>query len=187
MRTPKFVLAAVVSVAALAPVHDADAALNAYMKLRGQKQGDMKGGVTIKGREGAIKVLSVSHEVVTPREAASGLPTGKRQHKPFTFVVELDRAAPLLYTALTTNERLSSLELEFYGPNSKGVEAALYRVSLAGASLANIELRSPTEHDPPGARETLRLTVTYQKITWVWIEGGITATDEWDSPVSKGL
>ena len=38
----------------------ADAALNAYLKLKGQKQGEIKGSVTQKGREGAIAVIAVS-------------------------------------------------------------------------------------------------------------------------------
>jgi len=32
--------------------------------------------------KGKMEVYGFSHEVVSPRDAASGLPTGKRQHKP---------------------------------------------------------------------------------------------------------
>jgi hypothetical protein len=35
-------------------------------------------------------------EVVSPRDAASGLPTGKRQHKPMTITKELDKSTPKL-------------------------------------------------------------------------------------------
>ena len=52
-------------------------ALNAYLKLTGQKQGDIQGGVTQKGREGKIMVIAVSHEIVSPRDANSGQATGK--------------------------------------------------------------------------------------------------------------
>lgn len=75
-------------------------ALNAYLKLKGQKQGDVKGSVTQKGRENKIMVIAVSHEVVSPRDMASGLPSGKRQHKPFLVTKELDKSSPLLYKAL---------------------------------------------------------------------------------------
>jgi hypothetical protein len=30
--------------------------------------------------------LNVAHSVVSPRDAASGLPTGKRMHKPFVLL-----------------------------------------------------------------------------------------------------
>jgi hypothetical protein len=36
-------------------------------------------------------------EIVSPRDSASGLPTGKRQHKPLTITKELDRSSPLLF------------------------------------------------------------------------------------------
>jgi hypothetical protein len=32
---------------------------------------------------------------VTPRDAASGLPTGKRMHKPFSLSLDLDLPAPV--------------------------------------------------------------------------------------------
>ena len=72
-------------------------ALNAYLKLKGQKQGEIKGSVTQKGREDKIMVIAVSHEIISPRDPASGLPTGKRMHKPFVITKELDKshAAPL--------------------------------------------------------------------------------------------
>ena len=34
--------------------------------------------------------------VISPRDAASGLPTGKRMHKPFVITKELDKASPML-------------------------------------------------------------------------------------------
>jgi len=72
-------------------------ALNAYMKITGETQGDIVGSVTQSGREDSIMVIGTTHEVVSPRDAASGLPTGKRQHKPFTITKEVDKSSPLLY------------------------------------------------------------------------------------------
>ena len=39
-------------------------------------------------------VISFEQEIVSPRDAASGLPTGKRMHKPFVITKELDRSSP---------------------------------------------------------------------------------------------
>ncbi|MGB5485766.1 MAG: type VI secretion system tube protein TssD, partial [Lysobacterales bacterium] len=72
-------------------------ALNAYLNLTGETQGKINGSVTRAGREDSIKVIAVNHEVASPRDAASGLPTGKRQHKPFTITKEVDESSPLLY------------------------------------------------------------------------------------------
>lgn len=38
--------------------------------------------------------ISFEQEVVSPRDVASGLPTGKRMHKPFVITKELDRNSP---------------------------------------------------------------------------------------------
>ena len=47
-------------------------------------------------------VRQASYSIASPRDAASGLPTGKRQHKPFTFVKEWGPATPQLRTMKTT-------------------------------------------------------------------------------------
>ena len=70
-------------------------ALNAYLKLKGQKSGEVKGSVTQKGRENSIMVIAVEHEIISPRDAASGLPTGKRHHKPLTITKEVDKSSPV--------------------------------------------------------------------------------------------
>ena len=46
-------------------------ALNAYLTLKGQKQGTIHGSVTQKGREGSIAVIAIEHEIVSPRDAGS--------------------------------------------------------------------------------------------------------------------
>src|SRR4051812_46536780 len=91
-------------------------ALNAYLNLKGQKQGDIKGSVTQKGREGKIMVIAVSHEIISPRDSASGLPTGKRQHKPMVITKELDKSSPLLQGCLSNNENITTWELQFWTP-----------------------------------------------------------------------
>ena len=38
-------------------------------------------------------LISFDQEIVSPRDAASGLPTGKRMHKPFVITKELDKSS----------------------------------------------------------------------------------------------
>ena len=45
----------------------------------------------------------MSHEIVSPRDPATGLPTGKRQHKPLTIRMEVDKAIPKLQDATGGN------------------------------------------------------------------------------------
>ncbi len=166
-------------------------ALNAYLKLKGQKQGDIKGSVTQKGREGSIMVIAVSHEVVSPRDAASGLPTGKRQHKPFVITKELDKSSPLLYNALCNNENISEWQLQFWSPQLSaatgvGQEKQHFTVKLTNANIASIDFRMANNKHPELMKfaEYEEVAFTYQKIEWTWNEGGITAMDDWEAPVA---
>jgi len=97
-------------------------ALNAYMRLTGDTQGEIKGSVTQAGREDSIMVIAYNHEVESARNASTGLATGKRQHKPLTVTKEIDKSTPLLMTALTNNENLREVVLQFWQPSRSGRE-----------------------------------------------------------------
>jgi type VI secretion system secreted protein Hcp len=161
-------------------------ALNAYLKLKGQKSGEIKGSVTQKGREGKIMVIAVSHDIVSPRDAASGLPTGKRMHKPFVITKELDKSSPLLYNLLVHNENITEWELQFWQPSATGAEKQHYTVKLLNANIASIDFRMANNKHPDLMKfsEYEEVAFTYQKITWTWVDGGITAEDDWEAPVS---
>src|SRR5512139_1153233 len=165
-------------------------ALNAYLRLKGQKQGEIKGSMTQKGRENSIMVIAVSHEIMSPRDPASGLPTGKRMHKPFVVTKELDKASPLLYSTLVNNENISEWELKHYTPQVKaqqvvGTEVNHYTVRLINANIASINFRMPNNRNPDLMKyaEFEEIAFTYQKIIWTWTEGGITAEDDWETPL----
>ena len=132
-------------------------ALNAYLKLKGAKQGQIKGSVTQKGREDKIMVVAVNHEVVSPRDPASGLPTGKRMHKPFVITKELDKATPLLYNVLTNNENITEWELQFWAPQTKaggsvGTEVQHYTVKLTNANISSIQFKLLNNKNPDFAK-----------------------------------
>jgi type VI secretion system secreted protein Hcp len=157
-------------------------ALDAYMTLKGNVSGDIKGSVTTPGHEGAIRVVAVQHEITSPRDAQSGLPTGRRQHKPFVVTKELDRSSPILYRMLATNETITSLVVKFMasaGPSGATVND--YTVTLTNASIADITFVMPSTVDATLSKspELDRVSFTYQKIEWTWTEGGISASDDW--------
>ena len=162
-------------------------ALNAYLKLKGQKQGEIKGSVTQKGRENKIMVIAVSHEIASPRDPASGLATGKRMHKPFVITKELDKSSPLLYKALCTNENITEFELQFWSPNTRGAlgagtEMQNYTVKLTNANIVDIRFSMLNNKNPELVKfaEYEEVAFTYQKIDWTWVDGGITSSDDWE-------
>jgi type VI secretion system secreted protein Hcp len=166
-------------------------ALNAYLKLKGQKTGLVKGSVTQKGRENLIMVIAVNHGIVSPRDAASGLPTGKRMHKPLVITKELDKSSPVLYNMLCTNENITEFVLDFWAPKNTGraggagIEFQHFTIKLTNASIAGINFAMLNNKNPELVKyaEYEEITFTYQKIEWTWKEGNITAMDDWEAPV----
>lgn len=163
-------------------------ALNAYLSLKGEKQGEIKGSVTQKGREGKIMVIAVEHGVTSPRDVASGQATGKRMHKPFVITKELDMSSPLLYAALVSNEVIPTWELQFWAPQANtsvgggsGAEVMRYTVRLTNASISDIRFCMLNNKNPELVRyaEFEEVSFVYQRIDWTWVMGGKTSGDDW--------
>jgi type VI secretion system secreted protein Hcp len=161
----------------------ANAAENIHVAIKGQKTGDIQGD----NADGTIAGLASEHSIVSPRDPASGLPTGRRQHKPFTIVKSLDKSTPLLYQVLVTNENLPTVTLKFYKPAVAGGKPVVYyTVTLTNASISSIRDWKPNTRDLSADRagDLEEVSFTYQKITWTYADGGVTAEDDWEAPVN---
>ena len=145
-----------------------------YLKIKGSKQGEIKGEVTEKGKEGSMRVNAYQHEISSPRDAASGQATGRRQHKPLVITKELDKASPLLYKALTTNEVLPEVTLLFYRNANTGKQDQYFTIALTDGTISGI--KSWTDDKGVPMEE---VSFTYQKIVWTYTNGGITHEDTW--------
>ena len=158
-------------------------ALNAYLKLEGEIQGEVVGGVTQAGREGSMEIYDVRHGVVAPVDAASGLPTGKRQHKPVTVTKPIDKASPVLQQILYDNETLTDFRLDFYRPSASGAEVQFYTIELVGAAIVSIQLDMANNRYDEGLALPVqeRVSFTYQKIITTYPDGGISAEDDWSA------
>lgn len=157
----------------------------AFLKCIGTQQGAFEGPVTTKGYEKSVGVDVSGHAVISPRDAASGLPTGKRQHKPFTITKSVDKTTPLFYKALVNNENLTSCTIKFVRPSDAGTLDNYYTVKLTNASLASLDFKKGDARAGAGRfGEYEEVSFTYQKIEWTITDGGITAQDDWESPVS---
>ena len=156
-------------------------ALTAYLRVVGSKQGEIKGSVTQKGREGRIAVIAMSHEFLSPRDPASGMATGKRQHKPLAVTKEMDRASTGLRTMLIGNEVAKEWELQFFRPAPTGQETQYFTIRLTGAVIASLEMTMPNNKraDLAGLETYEEVEFVYQKIEWTWVDGGLVAMDDW--------
>jgi len=160
-------------------------ALNAYLRLAGETQGDILGSVTQAGREDSIMVVAYDHQVISPRDAASGLPTGRRQHMPLVITKEIDKSTPLLAYSLTNNENIVVFELQFWQPSTTGAENQFYTVKLYNASISSIKQEMLNNKYPENMqhKEREKVAFCYQKIEWIFVDGGITAEDDWEAPM----
>jgi len=165
-------------------------ALNAYLTVVGQKQGQIVGSVTQKGREKSILVHAFESQITSPRDAASGLATGKRQHQPIRILKEIDKSSPLLWNALVSNENLTSCVLKFFTTGlapaaGAGVEVQSYTVTLTNANISSMRQTMMENEIAGNAGLPLleEVMMTYQKIQWAWNDGGITAMDDWQAGI----
>lgn len=158
-------------------------AQSAFLSVTGQRQGKIKGPVTLPGRKDMIQVIAGNHEVVSPRDTASGLPTGQRMHKPLTIVKEVDcSSSPRLMNVLVTNENLIDVSLQFWQQDRAGRDVLFYTIRLVNAGISDIRLLlsfdGTTQHP---VRE--EITFVYQNITWTCEPGGTSVSDDWEARV----
>jgi type VI secretion system secreted protein Hcp len=134
---------------------------------------------TASSGEHHIDIIGWNHEVASPRDAASGLPTGKRQHKPFTVIKETDRSTPILANLLLKNESITSWELRCWKPGRNGKRFQLYKtVTLTNPVVVGVANESALENRTHGY-ELEKLEFTYEHIKWYYHESDVTVEDDW--------
>jgi type VI secretion system secreted protein Hcp len=140
------------------------------------------GPITGDGPDGSVVVLGFEHEIISPRDPATGQATGRRQHKPVRIVKSIDKSSPLLYRAIATNEILPTVEFRFRRSTEKGAEI-YYKVTLTNASIAAIRQWKPNTRDLSADRagDLEEVSFTYQTITWRFEEGGVEESDTWET------
>jgi type VI secretion system secreted protein Hcp len=108
-----------------------------------------KGGSFRTAAKGPIHGLKLGHKILTPRnlgfeiqsvsprDAASGLPSGKRQHSPLTITTESDGSHSLL-SGLSRNQAFAKVVLYFWNTNGRGKpETLAHTVELTNAEIAS--------------------------------------------------
>lgn len=160
---------------------NAHAALNAYLYMIGNKTGQIKGSVTQKGRENSIMVIAYSHNISVPIDTASRLQPGKFAHAPLMITKEVDKSTPLLYSMLVNNEGIKDFRLEFWQPSGSGKEQQHFTIRLTNAHIVSIRSEMLNNKYPENMQHKERevISFSYEKITWIIMDGGITASADW--------
>jgi type VI secretion system secreted protein Hcp len=123
----------------------AQAAPEFYVSITGAIQGPFNGEVTRKGFEGKIAGLNFDYSVVIPRDPASGTATGKRSHKPIRIKKAWGAASTQLFNALTKNEMLTVIVIDFMGLDpATGALILDHTIKLTNAFVSSIAHNSET-------------------------------------------
>ncbi len=150
--------------AVLLPAVRAMAAINAYMIIDAKSE-KMKGDPSRASSPERINLISV------PRDAQSGMATGKRMHKPFTITKEVDMASPSLKQSLAKGSALGNVTIVFEGAGP-GTAKTAQKIVLTNAMVTGIQMVGKSE----------QITFDYQTIEVTYVNGGKSATDDWESP-----
>jgi type VI secretion system Hcp family effector len=121
-----------------------------------------------------VSIVDLDWSVISPRDAATGQATGKRQHKPLVITVPADPSTVLLLHAIITNENLSTVTI---GLIHQGGTSPYMTISLTNGSVASFHRLTD------GGEEYDEISLTYQSIEVSWL-GGPSTTDDWDPPIS---
>lgn len=171
--------AAVVVVPGSAQNATAEAGTPIYGTCTGQKQGVIQGSATARGHERQIAITNLDYGVSVPRDAASGLPTGRRQYKPVSIVKRTDASSIPFANALSENENLTSCTFHFFKTDAAGRTVEYQRMVLTNASLS--------DHTFSGVQvgsDTETWKFIFQTITVTDLTNNKVFTDDWEQPVS---
>jgi type VI secretion system secreted protein Hcp len=157
-----------------------------HLKLKGVKQGDMKGesSQTSLGRADTIECFSFQMGVVSAYDLATGQATGRRQWEQLRIHKHYDRASPMIMQALTTNEQVDGTFTFFRpDPTGDGTMQAFYTVEFSRGRVTSWRQIVPDTTDPENKGEH-----PYEEVTFVFGKVVVSnqaaktqASDDWTS------
>jgi|SRR5688572_23565372 len=154
--------------------NDAHAALNSYLVLKGQKTGDIKAKSA--SGDGSVKVTAFSYEIISPRDAASGLPTGKRQHKPFTVTIPVEKDLTGILIGLLAEKE--TLEGTLVAKKKKGGAQVEYMtIKLSDCMVTSYRVETDAKGD-----DVIVLSLVYQKIEGKYADGTVFLSETVQAP-----
>ena len=130
----------------------------AFMKL-----GDIKGEATDAAHKEWINLSSFAHGITEQRDSASGLPTGKRQHKPVVVTKPVDKATPLMLALLTQGGSVPFVRLDFV---TTGPRPRYYQITLEDVLISSYQSAGSGGGEAP----TESFSLNYEKIKWTYTE-----------------
>jgi type VI secretion system secreted protein Hcp len=152
-----------------------------YLKANGS---DVKGESTQTSleRQDSIECLYYEQQVITAREAGSGMATGRRQYQPLLIRKRIDKSSPLIAKALTENQAIEA-QFKFFRPNPSGdgTTEQFFTVAIKQGRVASIKQVNPDTIVPATSTEPPmeEVAFVFHTIAWTYTNGGVTHEDNW--------
>jgi type VI secretion system secreted protein Hcp len=155
------------------------AAQKVYMKVTSSKTGAIKDqGMPAKFAD-KIELTGYSFDASSPI-AAGGVGSGKRSHTPVMVTKNNNSSSVLLFAAQSKGEVLSKVIIEVYKVNNMGMEVVEQTIELTNAVITYFRQNYDNNPAPGGNKgPTDEIRFAYQKITYTYVNGGITMEDSW--------
>jgi type VI secretion system secreted protein Hcp len=144
------------------------------MKVTGMKTGAFKGDdIQRAGQVNVINLSTYHYQLTVPYAPTTGLASGRQQHSPVMVTHLLGANSPQFLNAEATNEILTSVVINFYRVDTRGISVNFYRVTLTNAHLVN------DTQSLAGAVVVEDLSFTFQKIQQTQLIVNTTFQDNW--------
>jgi type VI secretion system secreted protein Hcp len=177
---PRFIFALLAGFAVLANAAPASAQ-EIFCTVVGVKQGTFQGDRVAGKASSQIPVLALSEEITRPFDAATGLATGMRTHKPLTIIKELDASSPQFFQAAVMGETLHSVTCTFYRAfrSGNGETHAYFKIVLMNATIVDYRDAGDGVNGTATGDERERISLTYQHIELSDLDSNTAAADDW--------
>ena len=127
---------------------------------------------------GDVNADSRPDTITSPRDAASGLPTGKRQHKPMTITKPLDRGS------VTVKGSMSGCTVGAAYPDAV-LQTAAARYEFKEVFITSCTMPSLSGSSGGDDRPMESISFNYDKIQMVPVQDSKEVKDEWKAPGTK--
>jgi type VI secretion system secreted protein Hcp len=117
-----------------------------------------------------------ARDLVSPRDVSSGLPSGKRMHKPIVITKELSAASPVLFHAAATKSVLADVTLTYSRwDDAKHADVVVHTIKLTNATVIAAS-RSALPKTGAQVADIMieQIAFQYQTITWTTAVAGKT-------------
>jgi len=121
-----------------------------------------------RGGGGAGKVSTsntqvASSSITSPRDASTGMVSGKRQHKPLVITRDMDQSSPKLQELMAHHTLIPAMEVDL-GHSAKEGKTARYK--LTDVLITVIQRHNDMASDARTAKAVETITFNYQKIEY---------------------